>query len=360
MNTSSPILLIGVGGAGCDTARGIDRAFGGELRHLLVDTDAKSGSPGGPFVLMGGDRLSGRGTGGDIVAGRMAAEDSLTAINDSLSGVRIAVIVTALGGGTGGGVTLELAQHLVERGISTVVFATTPFTFEGEDRQRNARGIMTMIEEYANATFFLPLDRLVGEIDNMDEALRHAIGTLASAITLFWRLVEKPGYIRLGVEDLRQLFAGGGRARFATAGAVGENRAAEIADRLIASKLLTTGSGPVKTIICGVLGGNDLRLSELGEIAQRLQAAFGEKCTFKLATVNDEATFSGRLQAVVMLLESSGEKPRGKGGDVTAPQSVLTNAPVGRGRFNNTEPNSWHGEDLDEPTFIRRHINLDL
>ena len=70
------MLLIGVGTAGCTIARGVSRAFGDGLRYILTDTDAASGNTGGPFVLIGGDRLSGRGAGGDIVAGRLAAENS--------------------------------------------------------------------------------------------------------------------------------------------------------------------------------------------------------------------------------------------------------------------------------------------
>ena len=165
--SDSTLLLIGIGTAGSSIANGVRRAFGDGLRYILLDTDACSGQLGGPFTLLGGDRLAGRGAGGDVIAGRLAAEESAKTIDTALEGVRLAVIVTALGGGTGGGATLEIAKHLSERGIPSIVFATTPFVFEGEDRQRNARGIMTMIEDTANATFFLPLDKLVGDTDNM-------------------------------------------------------------------------------------------------------------------------------------------------------------------------------------------------
>ena len=111
----SPMLLIGIGTAGSAIARGINRAFSGELRYVLADTDANSGSDGGPFVLLGGERLSGLGAGGDIVAGRLAAESSIKLLDEHLEGVRLAVIVTSLGGGTGGGATLEAAKHLAER-----------------------------------------------------------------------------------------------------------------------------------------------------------------------------------------------------------------------------------------------------
>ena len=367
MNTESPMILIGIGTSGAQIARGVSRAFGDDLRFVIVDTDAASGVGGGNFALLGGDRLSGRGAGGDMVAARLAAESSIQVLDEHLEGVRLAVIVTALGGGTGGGATLEAAKHLSDRGIPSVVFATTPFSFEGEDRHRNAIGIMTMIEEAANATFFLPLDKLIGTEDNMDSAMRRAVDTVASGVTLFWRLIEKPGYIRLDTERLRHVIATAGRGRFASVTVQGANRAAEAVDRLTRSELLATSNGPVNTILCGILAGEDLRLSEIGIIANGIRAAFGERHTFELSTVNDESTFCGRLSVVAMLFEAdhkdtredhpvggvmSGRKKKGKG-----PLGV---SPAGRGRFKNAEPTIWNGEDLDIPTFVRRNINLDF
>jgi cell division protein FtsZ len=359
--------LIGVGGAGCAIARGINRAFGDEVRHLLVDTDARSGEAGGPFTLLGGDRLSGRGAGGDIVAGRMAAEDSVEKLDAQLEDVRLAVVVTSLGGGTGGGATLETVKHLRARGIPSCVFATLPFAFEGEERERNARAVTSMIAETANASFFIPLDKLVGENDKMDEALRHAVDTLASGITLFWRLVEKPGYIKLDAERVRLLISKSGHGRFATVTVQGPSRAADAVDALARANLLTAGSGSVSSILCGVLAGEDLRLSEIGRIADGVRAAFGEKAAFELATVNDEETFAGRLSVVLMLFEAGGaaetgsdetEMPRRRRRHKARPTG-LDAAPFGRGRFNNAVATIWNGEDLDVPTYIRKNINLD-
>ena len=368
MNSDSPMILIGVGTAGASIARGVSRAFGEGLRFVITDTDAASGVDDGSFALLGGDRLSGRGAGGDMVAARLAAETSIQVLDEHLEGVRLAVIVTALGGGTGGGATLEAAKHLASRGIPSVVFATTPFAFEGEDRHRNAIGIMSMIEEAANATFFLPLDKLIVGEDNMDAAMRRAVDTVASGVTLFWRLVEKPGYIRLDTERLRHIVGDAGRGRFAAVTVQGPDRATQAVEQLSRSELLAAETGPVNTVLCGVLAGEDLRLSEIDLISKGIRKTFGERHTFELATVNDEATFCGRLSVVLMLFESSrreqpedrlalGSVMSGRKKRVKGPLGV---GPTGRGRFKNAEPTVWNGEDLDIPTFVRRNINLDF
>ena len=365
MTTNSPIILIGIGTAGVSIARNVNRVFGADMRHLLLDTDASSGQPDEPFVLLGGNRLSGHGTGGDVVAGRLAAEDSVHLLDEHLEGVRLAVLVTALGGGTGGGATLETAKHLSELGVPTVVFATTPFTFEGEDRQRNARGVTSMIEDSANTTFFLPLDKLVSGTDSMELALQQALHTLADGITLFWRLIAKPGYIRLDAERIRHIMSGAGRGRFATVTLQGPNRATGILDALLRSELLAASSGPVRSALCGILAGDDLLLSEVGKIATGVKDSFGG-LTFDLATVNDESAFHGTISVVVMLFESDGKPDDGAkpvavmGARRRKSKSVLGNGPSGRGRFQNAAPTIWNGEDLDIPTFIRKDIALDL
>lgn len=367
-DSSSSMILIGIGGGGCAIARGVRRAFGDGLRFITVDTDASAAANDESFILVGGDRLSGRGAGGDVVAARLATEDSAAALAPAMENVRLAVIVTSLGGGTGGGATLEVVKHLDARGIPSVVFATTPFAFEGEDRQRNARGVMAMIEEAAGATFFVPLDKLVANAERLDDAMRIAVDTMASAVTLLWRLVEKPGYIRLDAERIRHLVAKAGRGRFAAASAMGPDRATSVTDALARAPLLATGSAPVRAILCGVLAGDDLRLAELSEISEGVRAAFGSNATsFELATVNDEDTFSGRLAVVLLLFEAdvresqpdkhegSGQRRRGK-----QKSGGLGVGPQGRGRFNNAEPTIWNGEDLDIPTFLRRSISLDV
>ncbi len=366
---ASPFLLIGVGGAGAAIARGVNRASGSALRHVLCDTDAQTGAPGEPFLLLGGDRLSGHGAGGDVAQARLAAEDSLLTLDEQLEGVRLAVLATGLGGGTGGGATLAIVKHLHERGIPSIVFGTIPFNFEGEERQRNAIGVTTSIAEEASASIFLPLDKLVGEADVMNEALKRAVDTLASGITLFWRLVAKPGYIKLDTERIRHIIAQAGNGRFAVVTTQGENRATDAVNALSRATTLTAGSSPVRAILCGVLAGDDLRLSEIGTVADGVRAAFGERCAFDLATVNDEDTFSGRLSVVVMLFESRGNTLADQAEDTGATpgkrprrtaKSVLQQGPQGRGRFNNVEPTIWRNEDLDTPTYMRRNISLEV
>ena len=87
MNTpfQSSMLLLGIGGSGCAAAREIKRSPVGEsMRVLTIDTDAVSGGYNDvPFVLLGGNRLAGRGTGAQPAAARAAFQDSSSILDAS-------------------------------------------------------------------------------------------------------------------------------------------------------------------------------------------------------------------------------------------------------------------------------------
>ena len=214
----------------------------------------------------------------------------------------------------------------------------------------------------------LPLDTLVADApsDNMKEALQRATDTLSTALTLFWRILEKPGYISLDAERLRNAVIASGRARFATASAFGPDRAEDVLRNLSSSRLLADGAAhaPVKSIFMGILAGDDLRLSEVARVADGFRAAFGRNASFQLGTVNDEATFSGRLAAAVLVFEESAlSKTSGE-----SRKSIRTAAKnrknaeaalAAADRFSDSEKTMWHDEDLDIPTYLRRNLTLD-
>ena len=363
----SPLLLLGVGGAGTAMLRGILRAYGSDIRALAIDTDAQAGGSGDiPFLLLGGNRLAGRGTGGQPASARAAFQDTPTILDTALDGVRTVVIVTALGGGTGSGATGEILKHLHTMGIATLVFATQPFAFEGAERIRIARTAIGPIEQHADVSVFLPLDELVASAgtDNMRAALAHGVDTLALGVTFLWRVLERPGYIQLDGERLRAILTGCGRAHFATATAQGPDRADAVLATLSESPLLKHDetSAHVRTLLVGILAGDDLRLSEVGTIASGLSAAFGLGAALELGTVNDEATFSGRLTVVALVFDESATTTRKPApGTVRAPtrERAGERALARTDRFRHSDATMWNDEDLDIPTFVRRHLMLD-
>ena len=112
-------------------------------------------------------------------------------------------------------------------------------------------------------------------------------------------------------------------------------------------------------MLVGILAGDDLRLSEVGMIANELQFNFAANAELSLGTVNDEETFSGRLAAVALIFGEGTRPAFRQDPAVRSRAGGIAYGPQGRGRFQNSEKTIWRGTDLDVPTYIRQNITLD-
>jgi cell division protein FtsZ len=383
------LLLLGVGGGGCRLAASVLAAYGGHMRAVGVDTDALSNrqaSEGGlTCLLLGGARLAGHGTGGDAIKGRLAAQDDLQNLVPHLQGVRTVVLLACLGAGTGGGATTEIIKCLHGLGIATICFVTYPFAFEGDARRKAADRVMPMLEENADSMVVVALDELFSDCggERLEESLSKAEAVIASAITLLWRLVTKPGFIQTDPERLHGMIVRGGNARLGSASAQGVNRASKVTASLCGSRLLRTGEALSKAgaLLVGILAGSDLRLEELGEIMRKLKSLCPNDCHLEMGTVLD-AHYDGRIEVVVLAFENwistlSSETKKdappvqeppvadsfpihpGSAKKVRGKSSKLSFGTTGRGKFQNVEPTLFNGQDLDIPTFVRRGILLE-
>lgn len=375
------LLLIGVGSGGCRFASTAAMRFGPGIQAIGFDTDAlyARSISGMRCMLLGAARYDGHSTGGDIVKGRTAATDDTDNIKNVTKGVRLAVVVTALGGGTGTGATPEILSVLRSQGATTLCLATLPFEFEGKDRATVAQRAIPVLEENADALVVLKLDDLYAPDVNapISQAMAAAEGALADSLTLLWSLIFSPGYISVNPEKLISLLMqSAGRCRFAVASADGQARAAECVGKLCKSAML--GAAPslesVQAVLVGVLAGSDLRLAELSEVSSSFRSAVPPSCEFTIGTVLDER-YSGTLKLVAIMFDAiqpqEAAAPEGTADElqpITSTKrthkkshgdSKLTMGATGRGRFKDVEGTILNGQDLDTPTYLRQRIALD-
>ena len=135
---------------------------------------------------------------------------------------------------------------------------------------------------------------------------------------------------------------------------------AEFADRLLSAG----AHAPARSILMGILAGDDLRLSEVARIADGFRATFGRNAAFHLGTVNDEATFSGRLAVAALVFEESAVAKAASSSRRSAKAAAKNrknseSALAAADRFSDSEKTMWHDEDLDIPTYLRRNLTLD-
>ena len=135
----------------------------GEHRTLCIDTDALAlrGTVAGKKILVAPERVHGMGTGGEgeLLEGLSLEEgDSLDPL---LKGIQTALIVLSVSGGTGSALGPSLVRRLKKQGSEVVVFAMTPFGFEGRKKKEKAESALKALRNSADAVLVFGNDRLL-------------------------------------------------------------------------------------------------------------------------------------------------------------------------------------------------------
>lgn len=374
------IKAFGFGGAGCRFVDSLCAATGGRLDSWAADTDSSvlsslSAVPRENRHTIG-DNVFGSGSGGQVAAVRAAALSEVERFRAALDGVSVAVAAAGLSGGTGAGALPVFLEAARERNVRTVVFAVKPFRMEGVERLRAASSAAQTLASLGDVRVFPSNDDLAaaGPDDPLSEALARASSRLVGGMSLFWRLCADPGFLHLDPEMICSVVVEGrGEADFAVAEASGEGRAAAA----LAALWDDPGTGlrrrasSARAALVGVLGGDDLRLSEVGSVSHSFESAFPASFPLRLSTVSDPA-FDGTIRIVAFLFRSwqSAEREEAQtaglaakaaeSGDKAA-QDPLVDARGRRmpGRFDRVAGTFVGGENLDIPTYLRRNLRID-
>ncbi len=294
---NSAVKIIGVGGAGANMLDRIalDGMEGAELLACNTDARTLTSSVAPEKIQLGRNLTRGLGAGGDPALGHQAAQEAELEIRDALRDRKIIFICVGLGGGTGSGAAPLLAQLARDEGAFTVVFATTPFNFEGARRREQAENALAELSTLANALITFDNTRM-GELvlakQGVHEAFSAADRMVSESIRAVTRIVMRPGLVNIGLDDLMAaLSSPKSRCLFGSGIAHGENRAQQALKNALVSPLLDRGSllNDTDTVLVHICGGEDMTLYELELLMRGLSKHVPETAQILFGTSVDPA-----------------------------------------------------------------------
>jgi cell division protein FtsZ len=266
-----PIKVAGVGSAGSNA---LDRVLldGMEKADLVaINTDVQSlaSSVAVRKVQIGREITRGLGTGGDPELGYQAAIESADEIRQALAGARMIFVCAGLGGGTGSGAVPIVAQLAREAGSLVIAFATLPFSFEGKRRAAQAQDALARLNETANAVICFENDRMgdmVAPKAGIHQAFAVADMTISQSVRSIVNLIQRPGLIRIGFDDLfAALRSQNGRCVFGYGESDSDNRAHDALTQALKNPLMDKGKmlADAAHVLVQVSGGPGMTLSEV-------------------------------------------------------------------------------------------------
>jgi cell division protein FtsZ len=290
-----PIKVIGVGSAGSNA---LDRVVldGMDKSDLIAaNTDAQSlaGSVAAVKVQLGRSVTRGLGTGGDPELGFEAAQEAADELRQTLTQARLIFVCAGLGGGTGSGAAPIIAQLARDMGALVIAFATMPFTFEGKRRAAQARDALARLHETTDAVVCFENDRMADMVApkaGIHQAFAVADMTISQSLRSIVNLIQRPGIMRIGFDDLlAALRGGGGRCLFGFGESDSDNRAHQALTQALKNPLMDRGRSlaDASSVLVQVTGGPGMTLSEVEILMRDLNKHIGEETQLLFGTAVD-------------------------------------------------------------------------
>jgi len=294
------IIVFGVGGAGGNAVNNMIATGLQGVDFIVANTDAQAltMSKAKRIIQMGAQVTQGLGAGSQPEVGRAAAEETINAFRDHLTGAHMVFVTAGMGGGTGTGAAPIIAKTARELGILTIGVVTKPFHFEGQRRMRFAEAGIAELLKVVDTLLIIPnqnLFRVANEKTTFADAFALADQVLYSGVACISDLIVKEGLINLDFADVLAVMREKGKAMMGRGEASGEKRVltaavAAISNPLIENPSIKRASG----LIISITGGKDLTLFEVDEAATRIREEADQD-----ANIIVGATFDEGLEGIV-------------------------------------------------------------
>src|SRR5947207_2009740 len=251
-------------------------------------------------------------------------------------------ICAGLGGGTGSGAAPIVAQLAREAGALVIALATLPFSFEGERRDAQAQDALARLNEIANAVICFENDRM-GDMVAPKAGIHQAFGvadmTISQSVRSIVNLIQRPGLIRIGFDDLfAVLRSQNGRCLFGFGEADTDNRAHDALAQALKNPLMDKGKmlADAAHVLVQVAGGPAMTLSEVEILMQELGKHVRDNTQILFGTAVD-GRMGNRLSVTII----SSLAPE----DELVPQSeFIASEPIAA-----SPPSIWKDPQSEEP-----------
>ena len=310
-----PIKIVSVGGAGLNALDrivldGLERA---DVVAINTDVHSLTSSVATRKVQLGRSVSRGLGAGGDPDVGYQAALESADEIRETLADASVIFICAGLGGGTGSGAAPYIAQAARDAGALVISFVTLPFGFEGKRRNTQAREALARLNEFAHAVVCFDNDRM-GDLTpphaGIHQAFAMADFTISQSVRSIVNLIQQPGLIRIGFDDLlAALRTRNSRCLFAYGESDSDNRAHDALAHALKNPLMDRGRmlADASHVLVQVAGGPSVTLSEVEILMQELGRHVSDQTQILFGAAVD-ARLGDRLSVTIISSLSAEEE----------------------------------------------------
>jgi cell division protein FtsZ len=310
------VAAAGIGGAGCNIISWVKEkgVTGGKLVSVNTDAPHLRMSKADRRILIGEKLTKGLGCGGYPELGEKALYESANKVIEELCGANIIFLIAGLGGGTGTGATVALAEKLRKEFLGSasphliVGVVTLPFDVETA-RMVIAKNGLNRLKGICDTVVVIDNNRLVKIAGNLPfrEALGVANTTIGKFVKGITETITTASLINLDYADLRAIMEGSGLASIGIGEGKGEGRVEQAVERALNGRLLDIEDvTKARGLLIHVSGGEDLTLYEVNHAAEIVKRSLPPKAKVVWgARVEKQDEGSASVMAVITGVESA-------------------------------------------------------
>lgn len=297
------ITVCGVGGGGSNTVQRMSRLGITGASLVALNTDAKHLNTMDSTIkriLVGGALTRGLGAGGFPEMGAKAADFSRNDIERAIEGSNLLFVTAGMGGGTGTGGAPVVARLAKEQGAIVVGIVTYPFALERVRLQVARKGI-DELRKNCDTLIVIDNQRLVEVYRNLaiDQAFKVADEVASRAVKGITETINSPGLVNVDFADISTIMRNGGMAMISIGEGKGAGRVDEVVENTLRNKLLDVDYEGTTGIMIYILGGEDLTLGEVNQIASKLSEKSAPNANV-IWGARIEKGYSGKVEVIAI------------------------------------------------------------
>lgn len=306
-NVENPTIIrvIGCGGGGSNAVRQMIEDQVTDVDFVVLNTDLQSldKNPAPTKLPIGQKLTGGLGSGGNPEIGEKAAMEDATAIEQLVEGADMIILTAGMGGGTGTGSIPIVGEIARKSGALTIAVVTTPFSFEGPDRMKNAMQGIEKLKQCVDSLIVIPNEQIFKIIDNdinLRQGFRIADDLLCQGVKGICEIITKEGVVNRDFNDMKTVLKDAGSTLLGVGEGTGENRATDAAQMAISNPMLEhlKIDGAKKLLVC-VISSSNIKMNEIREINSLITAAAAKNHHNLWGQIIDE-TMEDKIRVVVI------------------------------------------------------------
>jgi cell division protein FtsZ len=361
------IKVVGVGGGGSNAVNYMFRQgiSGVDFAVCNTDNQAINLSTVPTKIQLGPSLTEGRGAGSKPIVGREACLESLEDVKQFFAdGTKMIFVTAGMGGGTGTGAAPVIAKAAREMDILTVGIVTTPFTFEGRRRMKQAEEGIAELKKNVDTLIIISNDKLRKIYGNLSlgEAFAKADDILTTAAKGIAEIITVPGYVNVDFEDVNTVMRDSGVAVMGTASMAGEDRARRAVEAALQSPLLEDSDikGAQHILLNITSGTQEVTMDEVFEITEFVQEAAGYGTDLIWGNCYDESLGEKLAVTVIATGFEIGRSKDGQARATNTTQVAANNSGSGTGNNKNATNQNPPAQNVRTPQQPdKKRISLD-